>query len=301
MSTHRFVALMALVAISCVNFSVSAETILVDDFTDGDATGWIPLDLLGGQPGGPGIYDASSGSLNIRSTDVVPAEVFGPIAALWAGSEDPAFSNGILRATVRPETAGTATNVLMRFGMTESGPGGYFIGMGTPAVPDSPDFALTVVQGNEVLRFVPFDIPGVTVSTGEDWIVELGALGDEITVKAWPASGAEPDAPQIVVTDTTYRAGMFGVGAFRDPNFLFEDWRTSGTFDDISFTQGFPPGILENPGIGGNIPSGLADGLPSKSVHAIPEPAAAVTALLGICILSLVGLKKCRRRAMTRN
>ena len=289
MSTSWPIRFFALIALQTLIVSASAETILIDDFNDGNDDGWIHLDLLNGQPGGPGIYDASSGEYNIRSTDVVPAEVFGPMASLWAGSADPAFSDGVLRATLRTNSAGAATNLLMRFGMTQSGPGGYSLSMGTPSVVGTPlesDFALVVIQGNEVARFIPFDIPGVTVNTGENWIVEMGAIGDQISLKAWPEAGSEPEAPQIAVTDSTYSTGMFGIGAFRDPNFLSEDWETNGTFDDISFTQGFPPGIVDNPGLGGLLPPGLANGLPSQSTHAIPEPSGLHVLLCGICLLT---------------
>ena len=295
---------MPIAILVCLALSGRAETIVIDDFNDGNDDGWIHVDLLGEQPGGPGIYDVSSGEYNIRSTDVVPAEVFGPIASLWAGSADPAFSDGVLRATLRTNSAGAATNLLMRFGMAQSGAGagGYSLSMGTPSVVGTPlesDFAFVVIQGNEAVRFVPFDIPGVTVNTGENWIVEMGAIGDQISLKAWPEAGSEPEAPQIVVTDSTYSTGMFGIGAFRDPNFLSEDWETNGTFDDISFTLGFPPGIhgnpgLVNPGLGGNLPPGLADGLPGQSAHSVPEPASALSVLVGLGLLCWATRKNAR-------
>ena len=294
MSRHRFIGLMTLVAISSFSFSASAETLLIDDFNDGNDDGWIQSDIPPFPlPWGPGIADASNGAYRLQSTGVVPADQFFAVASYWQDSADPTFSNGFVRATVTAENGGTTPGVLMRF--DPSGGFGYVFGLEAPDAdgPTAGDFFIVAPNATQAPRIETFFVPEFPApSIGEDWIIEAGAVGDQITMKVWPASEVEPEQPQLTWTDSTHSTGHLGVSVGRDPLSLFEPWQLDGTFDDISFTHGFPPGIIGNPGLGGRIPPGLADGLPSQSAHVVPEPAAGVTALLGMGILALVSRKQ---------
>lgn len=58
---------------------------------------------------------------------------------------------------------------------------------------------------------------------------------------------------------------------------------------DIYNPPVLPPGIVDNPGLNnpgllGQLPPGLHDGLPSHSQHAVPEPVSVVLLLMGCCV-----------------
>ena len=50
----------------------SSQTILIDDFEDGNADGWSTIDSTAGRPYGPGKFDAMSGAYHLETSGVVP-------------------------------------------------------------------------------------------------------------------------------------------------------------------------------------------------------------------------------------
>jgi hypothetical protein len=78
-----------------------AQTILIDDFNDGNDDGWLRVDDSAGVAG-PGIFDASTGQYNLMTTGFAPG--FAVVSSYWDSSSDPLYSNGYLRAKVKANT-----------------------------------------------------------------------------------------------------------------------------------------------------------------------------------------------------
>ena len=102
----------------------SAETILIDDFNDGNDDGWDHLDFIADQPFGPARYDASSGEYRMASAGLV-TDLEGvrnsTIATLWAASSDPLYSNGLLRTRFRITRDATSFALGMRINANRNG------------------------------------------------------------------------------------------------------------------------------------------------------------------------------------
>jgi hypothetical protein len=101
----------------CANGNSIGESFLIDDFDDGNDDHWTRFDLTAGQDWGPGIYDLSDGSYNLRgSGSVPPGSNFteSAIMSSWSPSMDPRFSNGILQATIKTDATRNSTGLIMR-------------------------------------------------------------------------------------------------------------------------------------------------------------------------------------------
>jgi hypothetical protein len=211
-----------------LTLSTHAASILVDDFNDGNDDGWARVvDIPASRPWSPGIFDASGGAYHLASTGVVGSGFLaGRVVSAWDRSSEPLFANGIWRMTIRLDNAGTEAGVDLRFDpQTMSG---YAFGLDAPSVNPRAFFLRADNGVPATSQAVPLGFP---IQAGEDWILEVGAVGDLITMKAWPASQPAPDSPQFSLIDATYSSGLFGIGASG-----YEGWHTSATFDDISFT-----------------------------------------------------------------
>lgn len=84
------------------------------------------------------------------------------------------------------------------------------------------------------------EIEGPPVNVGDDWIVEFGAVGDELSLKVWRPGEPVPDDPQETIFDTTFTSGMFGVAA----NTLGQTLPLGATFDNIFFTVPEPSSFM---------------------------------------------------------
>jgi hypothetical protein len=72
-------------------------------------------------------------------------------------------------------------------------------------------------------------------SADEDWIIQGGTVGDQITMKVWRPEEAEPAEPQLSFTDTTFEQGALCLFTYSDVGLMAEPVSFSGTFDDLSF------------------------------------------------------------------
>src|SRR5262245_55908837 len=90
-----------------------AQTLLFDDFSDGNDSGWEHLDTTG-----VGIYEVT-GDFAYRIRTGSPVSVSHP-AGGGMDSEwesvigDPHFANGVIRATIRANTPETTLSLVMR-------------------------------------------------------------------------------------------------------------------------------------------------------------------------------------------
>ena len=79
--------------------------------------------------------------------------------------------------------------------------------------------------------------PDLGLSSGEDWIVEAGVVGNQLSMKIWRDGGPVPTTPQLMEVDPTpLPDGQLGVaswvGTAHSSSFPID-----ATFDDIWFTQ----------------------------------------------------------------
>ena len=47
---------------------------------------------------------------------------------------------------------------------------------------------------------------------GDDWVIEAGAVGNELSMKVWRAGEQEPSGPQLVVHDDVLTSGQIALG-----------------------------------------------------------------------------------------
>lgn len=209
----------------------SADSTLVDDFSDGDDVGWTREDSNKGQPWGPGIFDASSRSYQLMTTGPVPPDAPGRgfVASFWDESSDPLYSNGFLRSKVRVDTFKGVGALLFRYsgGLTSGFDGYAFVGLAGDG------FYFNRIEDTQLARV--HRLSGEVMGVGEDWWMEAGGVDDQISLKVWRDGELEPELPQLMLTDSTFTSGVFGVDAnmeFGDPTVGV----VSTTFDDIYFT-----------------------------------------------------------------
>ncbi len=217
----------------------SAETILIDDFNDGNDDGWTRVDSnMFGQPWGPGIFDVSSGAYHLGTTGRVPigTPAGGFVLSLWDQSVDPFYSNGLVRAKVRADTANSLASIVFRMsGDLETGLNGYLF-IATSA---NGAFLYNRIVDTEtaVFRVMETDLK---FGLGEDWWIEAGGVGPHLSMKVWRDGDPEPEAPQMRFVDSTFGSGLLGVESnieISDPNLA----RVDAAFDDVSFRIPEPP------------------------------------------------------------
>ncbi len=240
---------LSLLAVTVLATPALAQTILVDDFNDTNLDGWITVDSTVGQSYGPGTFDASDAALSLGTTGAVPPGIPGGgfLASLWEPSSDPVFTDGFLRTKVRANTTGTVASLALRTsGSLETGFNTYlFQGRTFP----TPSFAWNKILGNEIVEVRDLDAT-INFRQGEDWNIEAGVVGDQLSMKVWYDDDPEPDSPQLVFTDSSFTSGTFGV----ETNNWVGDVRiekptiVSADFDDIYFTFARDPGDFDDDG-----------------------------------------------------
>ncbi len=250
MLRHRFtvVALGAIVLMLAYAGPARATMILVDDFNDGNDDGWTPHDLSIGDPWGPGTFDASTGSYQFVGRSAVPVGEAGSLGSFWDTSSEPSFSNGLLRATMRANNDTTITAIVMRAtpGPNPAAHRWYLFG-GNPA---SGGFWYNEWDGQHLGQdgffadelFLP----------GDDWMIEAGAVGNQLSMKVWKVGEQEPADPQWTSTDVSpLGLGQIGVAAWHWPLEQTPAGIVDATFDDIYFT--FPEPLLGDLNLDGEV------------------------------------------------
>src|SRR3990172_5161733 len=208
----------------------NVEAVLIDNFNDGNDDGWSHIDNTTGSPWGPGIFDANSGSYTLATSGIVAEDPFfisDTLGSQWTGSSAPQFSNGFFRAKMRANTEGTSFFLILR----KTGGSGYAFGGAT----NRNTFYISRVDDAVNIPLQELGPPPSPITAGEDWIVEAGAVGSQLSLKVWRDGEMVPTAPQLAVIDPTYSSGMFVVSARKD--WAFQGTvQVSATFDDIVFT-----------------------------------------------------------------
>jgi len=224
----------------------SAKLILVDDFNDGNDDGWTHMDSNVGDPWGPGIYDASTGAYNLSTTGAVPGRQVdserGFMVSLWDESTDPFYSNGYVRAKLRIDTFHSIGVILFRYsGDLESGLNGYtFGGSGGQG-----GFSFNRITNTTTTRHI--QLQGFAPAVGEEWWIEAGGVGNQLSMKVWPVGDAEPESPQLLFLDSSYSTGVLGLDA--NMNWGSDvPGMVNTTFDDVYFRTPDVPGDLNDDG-----------------------------------------------------
>ncbi len=220
---------------------LQGQVIPIDDFNlmDPALPGWTLVDLSAGQPWGPGDYDPSSGALRVYHSGselVPPGTPFATTAmfGLWNTSTDPLYSNGYLRAKIRTDEPQNSTSILLRANLATVTAYNLFGFTKPPASMPELDgmfFMSKFVNGVETNIW----LSGIEYLPGEDWNVELGAVGNRITGKVWKVGDMEPALPQFDWLDPDpILGGMIGIVSDKALGNTIPA-RADSTFDDIVF------------------------------------------------------------------
>lgn len=245
----------------------AAIDIPIDDFDVGPSESWVWFDTnitfnpdftpaldedgkLIPREWGPGGIGILEGALNLTTAGGVPPldppqttpdPAFfdtlnsGLLGGTWGQSAtDLTFSNGIVKALVRADE-GSNVDLLLRAQPDFSA----YVMSGITSFGEV-HFSLTGAPG--VGRYVP--IPDLQFTANEDWWMEFGAIGNEITLKAWKASEPEPDDPQLTLVDDTLAFGALGLSASVSNNNIPAPTRTNSFHDEISFNHVLPASLL---------------------------------------------------------
>ena len=250
------------------NWSASAAIeIPIDNFDVGPSENWVWFDTNiefnpNGTPAidetgnlrprdwGPGTIGISDGAINFGTASPVPPldppqtppdpaffDTFnsGLLGGSWAPSAtDLTFSNGRVRALVRADE-GSNVDLLLRAQVDFSS----YVMSGITSF-EEVHFSLTGPTG--VARYVP--IPDLKFTANEDWWMEFGAIGSELTLKAWKASEQEPAEPQLTLIDETLPFGAIGISASVSNNNIATPTATNSFLDNITFTHVLPESLI---------------------------------------------------------
>ncbi len=220
--------------------SAQAQTILLDDFSNPDLAGWFNTETYSEKPWGPGILEVRDGELFYGTMGSIPVgsesglNNTGFALSQWnASTVDPIFNNGTLRAKVRakaPDDSSEAGNIAMYVRGDLATLTAYVLAaIGSNKTIELDKFVNGVVEEAWVVEDVDFTL-------NEDWYMELGAVGSELSVKMWKASDEEPFDPQLSVIDTELFAGSIGLTAGMTPHWATEPIALNTYYDDVTFT-----------------------------------------------------------------
>jgi PKD repeat protein len=227
---NQWIAPFAAILGALLTLAARAHTqeILIDDFEDGDDFGWTH------KFGGPETFEVVDGAYRITNPIRAPVGSNGILnIASLDRSHEPSFSNGYFRARLRATTAGTTMGMVLRGDGNLNGPSrGYAFYFAT----GSSTIGIESWWRGDYRLFGEVFLSAIR--PGEDWFFEAGAVGDDLSLKAWRAADPEPRDPQVRVSDPTYSAGNLLIvnAAFGHTAPIIVD----GLWDDITFRPGIP-------------------------------------------------------------
>ena len=272
---YRFL-LQGLLVITLGISQAAAETILIDDFNDGVADGWTVADSTIGSPWGPATMDVNGkGEFRFEGNGLVPHFTPGDgfLGSLWDESSNLMYSDGFFRGRVRLGTSNKAGLAMRQSGTIETGFSGYLFRVTTAHSPTT-RLLIDRIENNVKIEGPTFNFP---VPVDKDLMLEAGAVGDQLSLKVWPATEPEPAQPQLLWTDATFPSGMLGLEANTLGRFPLHP-RVSATFDDLFFKP-------------------AADALGAENRHTIvPEPSGLSGVILAVICLGFVS-----RRCLGKN
>ena len=208
------------------------QSFLIDGFNDGNDDGWSHLCVPDNPVWGPCGFNASSGVYHWTSGVIQQGDV-GIMGAYWWDISNPLFSDGFLRVKVRNNSANTDVGLFMRM---------------QPCIGSSYIFFARPEGMLEVFKLDDCDGEGPPMcpqrpgglQPGEWWILEAGAIGNQLTLRAWPADQEPPGEPQVYCVDaeSEYSMGGFGLVAVHQEGYASS--AIDVEFDDVTFTPACP-------------------------------------------------------------
>lgn len=200
---------------------------LIDNFDDGNLEGWVFVDNTGSGNG-------SASVVNGMAQMTTPAPVTGSLVLAYEDSFlTPTYADGTLTCTLRCDSIGTTAGFFLRSDGVNSA---YLV------------FLATDKDGHGSLIFNRLEDGLITVAkqipsnfaVGETWKLSAAAVGATIGLKAWPEGEPEPPDPQLIINDTTFSTGGFGLFTSRlvNPNNPLQTLNAS--FDNVFFRQACP-------------------------------------------------------------
>jgi hypothetical protein len=165
--------------------AASAGMVFFDDFDDGNAGDGMPVTWVPGS----GTWDASSG-------DYVATGSLPRVSRVT----DHVLGDTSVRAQARV-VGNVEAGLLVRRKMFKRGYAGVIRPDGSMAIARV-DGAVPVALGSAVVPFNPLD---------QDVMLQFDAIGDTLSLWAWPVGQPMPNEPQIVAFDNTYAEGPVGL------------------------------------------------------------------------------------------
>lgn len=209
---------------------------LLDDFSDGNDTGWNHYSIASVPP----TWQVVGGRYRLSLGAPAAMQSIEYLGSQWNDS------------VVHPDTYRHG-RVRMRLSLVQPGTDVFLLVRGdTPAfgVQFWNDQARLTIGNlfNITIASVPVfaNVPAA-VSVGSDYFMEARFVGAELSLKFWPASEPEPVTPQLVTEDPRWWQSTAQGG--RIELFVLDWWRTgpiSAEFDDIYFygEAGPPPPVI---------------------------------------------------------
>ena len=197
MTLHRCLSRVFLVVLmfsTCLAADVSnGRTILIDDFNDCNDDGWTRDQIGTVGNWDPGFMHEPDSSCAYRlAADEGSGTLVG---AAWDGADDPIFSDGFFRATVRAETPETAFLMAIR-------------NQNPPVFGDA--YVLLVNLRKQRMSLEKVVGLGTLAETdlemrpNEDWYIEIGAVGKQLSARAWRVGDPEPVALLVPLEPMTH-------------------------------------------------------------------------------------------------
>jgi hypothetical protein len=212
----------------------------LDDFEDGTLDGWQHIfDSTAGSPYGPAQSAVVDGRLVISTNGPAP-NIFDDFnsyitLAYGASVDNPSFTNGFARVSVSPLQRDTAAGIVLRAKRDGSAEYEFW------RHPHFGDFFMSRVDIDaepQILVLARTERFAEPYEEGEQWMMEAGVVGSEISLKYWRPGEPEPAEPQLIAHDTAIPpfepdSAMLYLGAWHEsPTPMV----MSAAFDDIMFT-----------------------------------------------------------------
>lgn len=225
-----------------------SQTILIDDFEDGDDADWMRISSRGGDQYGPPVHEVVEGPYSkeyrLSRDGVIPKDKFGFVVSTWNGEHASDLSDGYLRARLRTEEEPTQIALFMRLtGSLDDGFNGYWFGGDTKAGM----FSIMKLDGG--LWPIAPETPQVAFGPNEDWMLEAGAIGNRLSLKVWEYGEPEPEAPQWEAIDDSFSSGSVAVFTNVTHQRSEVDTTIDARFDDLYFDFAYAPGDANGDGL----------------------------------------------------
>ena len=210
---------------------------LLDDFSDGDDTGWNHYSIASVTP----TWQVLDGRYRLSLGAPAAIQSLEYVLAQWNDSvvHPDTYRHGRVRMRLSVVQPGTDVFLLVR---------GETPAFGVQFWNDQAQLTIGNLFNMTVASVPVFANVPTALSVGGDYLMEARFVGPELSLKFWPTSEPEPGTPQLVTEDPRWWQSI-AIGG-RIELFVLDWWRTgpiSAEFDDIYFygEAGPPPPVID--------------------------------------------------------